>query len=104
MPERRPQINFQVEQCMKTLYEEAKASGHWVTRFCAAGFLLLVEEPETRMRAINRLREWEAAYADADPDKIHVFVQGAQAVLQTPTRGARQTPKARRGKKKTTRG
>lgn len=104
MPERRPQINFQVEQSMKNLYEEAKASGHWVTRFCAAGFLLLVEEPETRMRAINRLREWEAAYADASPDKIHAFVQGAQAVMQAPARGSRPAPTARRSKKKATRG
>ena len=45
MPERRPQINFQVDETMKALYTEARQQGHWVTRFCAAGFLLMVEEP-----------------------------------------------------------
>lgn len=104
MPERRPQINFQVEQAMKSLYEEARASGHWVTRFCAAGLLLLVEEPETRMRAINRLREWEAEYADADPERIRAFVQGAQSGMQAPVRGNRPTPTTRRSKKKGGRG
>ena len=48
---RLPQINFQVIEPMKLLYDEAKASGHWVTRFCAAGFLWMVEDPDFRQRA-----------------------------------------------------
>lgn len=103
MPDRKPQINFQVDQSMKTLYEESKNCGHWVTRFCAAGFLLMVEEPEIRMRALNRLREWEAEYDDADPDEVRAFVQGAQAALTRAARGNRPTPKARRVRKKATR-
>jgi hypothetical protein len=89
MPQRRPQINFQVDEPMKLLYEEARICGHWVTRFCAAGLLLLVEDPRTRVRALNRLREWEAEYADASEDDIRVFVQGVEAALQRSARGSR---------------
>ena len=89
---RRPQINFQVDPPMKLLYEEARMWGHWVTRFCAAGLLLMVEDPRTRSRALTRLREWEAEYAGASADDIHDFVQSAEGAMQ---RGARGTPPAR---------
>ncbi len=57
MAKRKPQINFQVEPAMKLLYEEVKLSGSWVTRLCAAGFLLMVESAEQRAAAMRRLRE-----------------------------------------------
>jgi hypothetical protein len=100
MAKRRPQINFQVDEPMKLLYDEAKISGHWVTRFCAAGLLLLVEDPRSRVRALNRLREWEAEYADASEEDIRAFVQGAEAALQPPARGTRPARSARPGRKK----
>lgn len=100
MPQRRPQINFQVDHNMKILYEEAKACGHWVTRFCAAGFLLMVEDPQTRLRALNRLRQWEAEYGDADPDEIRDFVQGAQAAMTAAAPGNRRARKARPARRK----
>ena len=100
MPARKPQINFQVDPSMKTLYEESKACGHWVTRFCAAGFLLMVEDPATRLRALNRLREWEAHYGEADVDEIRDFVQGAQAALRSAAPRSRPARKARRVRKK----
>jgi hypothetical protein len=100
---RRPQINFQVDPCMKTLYEESRNSGHWVTRLCAAGLLLLVEDPAIRLRAINRLREWEVDYADATPDEIREFVQRAQAGTKATASGGRTGTKTRRTKKKTKR-
>lgn len=96
---RRPQINFQVDPAMKMLYEEAKLSGHWVTRFCAAGLLLMVEDPVIRMRALTRLRDWEDEYLEADADEIRDFVQGAQAAMQTQPQGSRPsrtTPRSRR--------
>jgi hypothetical protein len=93
MTARRPQINFQVDKAMKYLYEEARAQGHWVTRFCAAGFLLMVEDLRTRTRAIKRLREWEVEFADASPRDIRAFVEGAQAALE---RSAPGSPRARR--------
>ena len=99
MPDRKPQINFQVEPAMKQVYNEFKAGGQWVTRLCAAGFLLMVEDPEMRRLAINRLREWEDEYADASPAKIRAFVEAAQGAMQAPARGtapARSTPQARR--------
>jgi hypothetical protein len=65
MINRRPQINFQVDEAMKTLYEQAKLSGHWVTRLCSAGLLLMIEDAQVRARAVNRLCEWEAEYGDA---------------------------------------
>jgi hypothetical protein len=99
MPARKPQINFQVDENMKTLYQESRACGHWVTRFCAAGFLLMVEDPTIRMRALNRLRDWEAEYADADPEEIRAFVQGAQAAMKGAAPRSRPAPKARRGRK-----
>jgi hypothetical protein len=99
MNARRPQINFQVDESMKTLYAESKACGHWVTRFCAAGFLLMVEDPTIRLRALNRLREWEAEYADADPDEIRAFVQGAQSAMRAAAPKSRPARKARRGRK-----
>jgi hypothetical protein len=104
MPERKPQVNFQVEPAMKVLYEEAKATGHWVTRFCAAGFLLMVEDPQLRLQALNRLRAWEAEYAEADADQVRAFVQGAAAALQTPARGTRPGRGAPRGKRPAGRG
>ena len=100
MATRKPQINFQVPHNMKTLYEESKACGHWVTRFCAAGFLLMVEDPVIRLRALNRLREWEARYADADPDDIRAFVQGAQAAMKAAAPRSRRARKAPPGRKK----
>src|SRR5262245_7287680 len=81
--DRRPQINFQVNPAMKLLYEEAKACGHWVTRFCAAGFLLLMEKPQMRRDSLNRLREWEDEFARSDPSKIRSFVRSAEEQLQT---------------------
>ncbi len=104
MATRRPQINFQVDEPMKHLYEEAKHSGHWVTRFCAAGLLLMVEEPRIRLQALNRLREWEAEYEGAGEEEIRAFVQGAQDALQRPARGSRPTGKARPARKKAKRG
>ncbi len=100
MPERKPQINFQVDESLKTLYDEAKACGHWVTRFCAAGLLLLVENPQLRLRAMNRLREWEEEYADASSAQIRSFVQGAEGAMRARSRDSRPTRKApARGKK-----
>lgn len=98
--ERKPQINFQVEDPMKMLYEEAKASGHWVTRFCAAGFLLMVEDARARARAINRLREWEAEFDGANEHQIHAFVQGARDAMRSGARGSRRGPPARPAKKR----
>ena len=98
--ERLPQINFQVQSCMKALYDEARESGHWVTRFCAAGLLMMVEHPELRMKALNRLRDWEAEYEDASAGEIRAFVQGAEAAMQSGARGSRPAPKARPAKKK----
>lgn len=95
MAKRRPQINFQVDEPMKLLYEEAKLSGHWVTRFCAAGLLLMIEDPAARVAALNRLRDWEAEYAAATPDEIRDFVSGAEAALQRAVQGSRRAPKAR---------
>lgn len=93
MAKRRPQINFQVDESMKMLYEEAKYAGHLVTRFCAAGLLMMVEDPRARVRALTRLREWEAEYGDASPDEIRDFVDGAQEAMQ---RGVQDTPPARK--------
>jgi len=94
MIKRKPQINFQVEEPMKILYDEAKLSGHRATLLCAAGLLLMVEEPELRTRALNRLREWEAEYDAASPEEIRVFVQGAQGALRRGARGNRRGRKA----------
>ena len=102
--ERRPQINFQVDEAMKLLYEEAKAQGHWVTRFCAAGFLLLVEDARARARAISRLREWEAEFERASPRQIRAFVEGAQAALERGAPSNRPGRPARPAKKKAKRG
>ncbi len=104
MTQRKPQINFQVDDAMKLLYEEAKASGHWVTRFCAAGFLLMVEDPAARERAIDRLREWEAEYGSATQAEIREFVRGAQAAMRAAPRGSARAPKAPPARKKARRG
>jgi hypothetical protein len=97
---RKPQINFQVDEPMKMLYEEAKANGHWVTRFCAAGFLLMVEDARVRNQAINRLRDWETEYEDASEDEIRAFVQGARTAMKRGTRGSPRGRKARPARKK----
>jgi hypothetical protein len=93
---RKPQINFQVETCLKTLYEEAKASGHFVTRLCAAGLLMLVQDDQLRIQALNRLRDWEEEYADASAARIRAFVQGAAGALRTAGRGRRPARRAPR--------
>lgn len=101
MPQSRlPQINFQVQPCLKALYEEARESGHWVTRFCAAGLLLMVERADLRMEALNRLRDWEVEFEDASSEEIRAFVQGAEAAMQAGARGTRRAPKAPPAKKK----
>jgi hypothetical protein len=103
MPTRKPQINFQVDPPMKALYEEAKLAGNLVTRFCAAGLLLLIEEPAIRVRALNRLREWEEEYADATPDEVRDFVEGLQTALSPPaprTPRGRKAPKAKKKAKR----
>ncbi|MBU0637765.1 MAG: hypothetical protein KKB50_02785 [Planctomycetes bacterium] len=100
MPERRPQINFQVDPAMKTLYEEAKAAGFFVTRLCAAGLLHLVENPAVRLPALNRLRDWEAEYQAVSRSAIRDFVQGAQAALRSGAPDSRRGRKARPARKK----
>ena len=102
--QRKPQINFQVDEAMKTLYDEAKIAGHWVTRFCAAGLLMMIEDPRARVKGMSRLREWEAEYEDAHPDEIRAFVEGAQAALQRAARGTPPTRKAQPKRKKAKRG
>ena len=99
MPRRRPQINFQVDPSMKLLYDEAYAEGHWVTRLCAAGLLLMIEDPAARQRAITRLREWEAKYEDASADKIRSFVQQCAGTLQARAPKSQQARKAPRSQK-----
>jgi hypothetical protein len=100
MAKRKPQINFQVDEPMKDLYDEAKASGHWVTRFCAAGFLLMVEDAAARARAISRLRDWEAEYDGASQAEIRAFVEGAQDAMRRASRGSRPARSTRHSQKK----
>jgi len=100
MPERRPQINFQVDPAMKMLYEEARAEGHWVTRLCAAGFLLMVEDARARKKAIQRLREWESEFEEASRDEIEAFLAGADAAMsgaskKKPAPAAKKKPRRR---------
>ena len=104
MPQRRPQINFQVDPGLKLLYEEAREQGHWVTRLCAAGFLLMVEDPAARARAISRLREWETEFDGASQEQVRAFVEGAQAALQRDARGSRPGRPTRAPRKKVKRG
>lgn len=104
MANRKPQINFQVEEHLKLLYDEAKEQGHWVTRFCAAGFLLMVEDPGARARAISRLREWEAEFDNASPKQVRAFVEGARDAMRRSARGSRPARSARATKKKLKRG
>lgn len=100
MAKRRPQINFQVEPCMKLLYDEAYAAGHWPTRLCAAGLLLMIEEPATRKRAISRLREWEARYASASAAQIHAFVEDVGDAMQSAAPDSPPARQSRRRRKK----
>ena len=104
MPTRRPQINFQVDAPLKTLYEEARLAGHWVTRFCAAGLLLMVEDPRARARALDRLVDWEAEYEGASPQQIRTFVRGARDAMQGASRDSRPVRRVRSAKKKAKRG
>lgn len=104
MAKRKPQINFQVDEPMKLMYEEARISGHWVTRFCAAGLLLMIEDPRTRVRALSRLREWEADYEGASDDEIRDFVQAADGALRRAARGTGRARPVRSRQKKAKRG
>ena len=72
---RKPQINFQVEPALKMLYEEVRAWGYRPTRLCAAGFLLMVEDPRVRRRGLARLRHWEADQAGASSEAIREFAR-----------------------------
>jgi hypothetical protein len=96
---RKPQINFQVNDSFKLLYEEAKAGGHWVTRLCAAGLLLMIEDGRARQHALNRLRDWEAEYDRASPAQIREFVQDAAHAMQVGARGARPARATRRARR-----
>jgi len=96
MAKRKPQINFQVDESLKMVYEEARAHGHWVTRLCAAGLLLMIEDPRARARALRRLRDWEVEYAGASPEQIRAFVEGADSAMRHAARGTRPARLARR--------
>lgn len=104
MNRRKPQINFQVENNMKMLYDEAKAHGHWVTRLCAAGLLLMIEDGVSRNRALSRLRDWEAEYDAATEAEIRTFVEGAGAEMRAAARGSAPARKSPRAKRKGSRG
>lgn len=104
MTQRKPQINFQVEDNMKLLYDEAKSHGHRVTRLCAAGLLLMVEDADARNRALSRLRDWEAEYDAATEADIRAFVEGAATEMRVAARGNRPTRKSPRARKKSTPG
>lgn len=104
MAPRKPQINFQVDEAMKMLYDEAKICGHFVTRFCAAGLLLMVEDPQQRVRALERLREWDEEYSDASAKEIRAFVLGAQGALRGGARGTRRGRPTRPARKTARRG
>lgn len=104
MPKRKPQINFQVDNNMKLLYDEAKVQGHWVTRLCAAGLLLMIEDASVRVRALARLREWEAEYDAANEEDIREFVENAGAEMQAAARGSARARKPRPAKRRAARG
>lgn len=104
MFKRKPQINFQVDEPMKRLYEEARLFGHHVTRYCTAGLLLMVADAQARAQAMARLCEWEAAYGDASVDEIRAFVQDARAALALRAPGSRRGRSARPAKKAARRG
>ncbi|MBK8914040.1 MAG: hypothetical protein IPM64_05450 [Phycisphaerales bacterium] len=97
--DRKPQINFQVEKPLKLLYDEAGDSGMRASRLCAAGLLLMIENPAARRRAINRLREWEQKFADASAEQVRAFVSGVEAAMLRATREtkpARRVPRAKK--------
>lgn len=81
MPQRKPQINFQVDDSLKYLYLEAKRSGLSVTRLCSAGLLLMLEDPIARARAISRLIAWEEEYSVASEEQVRVFFRNLQRAL-----------------------
>lgn len=56
---RKAQVNFLVDARLKMVYDRAKRLGHRVSRYCAAGLLLLLEDTDLRDRAMQRLVEWE---------------------------------------------
>lgn len=99
MISRKPQINFQVCPALKALYDQAKISGHGVTRFCAAGLLVMIEDAAVRAQALKRLQDWEAEYADASEDDIRVFVQDVQDALARGVRGNPRERPAREGRR-----
>ncbi|GMU84308.1 MAG: hypothetical protein AMXMBFR47_41780 [Planctomycetota bacterium] len=104
MAKRKPQINFQVENNMKLLYDEAKAHGHWVTRLCAAGLLMMIEDADVRARALSRLRDWEAEYEKASAAEIRAFVEDAGAEMRAAARGSVRARKSLPAKRKAARG
>ncbi len=97
MTPRLPQINFQVQPAMKTLYEEAKVDGHGVTRLCAAGLLLMIEDPQARQRAVARLRDWEIEYEAASAEQLRAFVRGARVAMKSAAPKSPPDRKARAG-------
>lgn len=90
---RKPQINFQVEKPLKLLYDEAKYSGYYVARLCAAGLLLMVEDARARRRALARLRRWEEEFEAADTEDIQEFISGLEAAMD---RANRPRPRRKR--------
>ncbi|MFH1746658.1 MAG: hypothetical protein ABIG44_06390 [Planctomycetota bacterium] len=100
MPTRLPQINFQVVPPLKYLYTEAKLQGHLVSRFCAAGLLMMVEDPVARAHALSRLREWEEEFENASEKQVRSFVEGARDALLRNARGSQPAHKARKPRRK----
>jgi hypothetical protein len=102
--ERKPQINFQVEAPLKSLYDVARrAGGYNVTRLCAAGLLYLLENPAVQSEALNRLGEFYRDYDRADPEQLRAFVQGAKDALRRAAPGSRPKPRPAPGTRATRR-
>lgn len=96
MAKRKAQINFQVDDGLKLLYEEAKHLGLSPTRLCAAGLLLLIEQPRLRVEATSRLRAWEQEYADASPSRVRRFVEELEAAFAAAVQESQPARPARR--------
>ena len=84
MGTRKPQISFQVAENLKLVYEVASYLGaHNVTRLCAAGLLFVLENPEVRQEALNRLVEFETSKdSPRTQEQVEAYIRGLAGVVE----------------------
>lgn len=83
---KKKEISFQVVDDLKQIYDIVGETGALKgTRLCAAGFLLVLENPAVRHHALRRLGEFERGeQSPSGEDDVRAYVESASHPEEVP--------------------